>query len=245
MTIEQVLPRRLARLVTAEPDWDLVYAEELPRVFNFFRYRLGDCADTEDLTARTFEKAWQARHRYRSDVAGFATWLLTIARNIAIDHQRAAPALQAARCRGRRACPGRPTGAARGPAVRGGTARRAGRDVVAASARVDRDEVWRRHDQPCHRARDRIEREQCGNDSAPRGRIAARALVRNGNMSNEAWLHALRSDPSPLFKEQLHARLRGNEPGLSEGPRTGDETPARPLRQVTSIASAGRRSESR
>ena len=45
--------------------------------------------DAEDLTARTFEKAWRARRRYRRDVAGFATWLLVIARNVAIDHLRA------------------------------------------------------------------------------------------------------------------------------------------------------------
>ena len=89
MTFEQVLPQRLARWVTAEPDWDQVYVEQLPRVLSFFRYRLGDSADVEDLTARTFEKAWGARHRYRSDMAGFATWLLTIARNVAIDHLRA------------------------------------------------------------------------------------------------------------------------------------------------------------
>jgi RNA polymerase sigma-70 factor (ECF subfamily) len=88
MAFEQVLPT-LARWVTAEPDWEQVYAEQLPRVLNFFRYRLGDTADVEDLTARTFEKAWRARDRYRRDVAGFATWLLTIARNVAIDHLRA------------------------------------------------------------------------------------------------------------------------------------------------------------
>jgi RNA polymerase sigma-70 factor, ECF subfamily len=88
MAFEQVLPRRLARWVAAEPDWEQVYAEQLPRVLNFFRYRLGDTPDVEDLTARTFEKAWRARHRYRRDVAGFATWLLTIARNVAIDHLR-------------------------------------------------------------------------------------------------------------------------------------------------------------
>src|SRR5918912_3695439 len=87
--LEQVLPRRLARWVAAEPDWEHVYAEQLPRVLNFFRYRLGDTADVEDLTARTFEKAWRARHRYRRDLAGFSTWLLTIARNVAIDHLRA------------------------------------------------------------------------------------------------------------------------------------------------------------
>ncbi len=89
MAFEQVLPRRLARWVAAEPDWDQVYAEQLPRVLNFFRYRLGHMADAEDLTARTFEKAWRARHRYRRDLAGFSTWLLTIARNVAIDHLRA------------------------------------------------------------------------------------------------------------------------------------------------------------
>jgi RNA polymerase sigma-70 factor, ECF subfamily len=81
---------RLTRwLVSAEPDWDSVYAEELPRVYNFFRYRVNNPADAEDLTASTFEKAWVARHRYRRDLAGFSTWLLRIARNVAIDHFRA------------------------------------------------------------------------------------------------------------------------------------------------------------
>src|SRR5262249_28281452 len=35
-----------------------------------------------------FEKAWRERHRYRSDLANFTTWLFTIARNIATDHLR-------------------------------------------------------------------------------------------------------------------------------------------------------------
>jgi len=69
-------------------DWDALYEDALPRVYNFFRYRLGDGADAEDLTSITFEKAWRARHRYRHDRAGFTTWLLAIARNVAIDHHR-------------------------------------------------------------------------------------------------------------------------------------------------------------
>ena len=90
MAMEQALPGRLIRWMSAaEPDWDAVYAEQLPRVYNFFRYRFGLSVDAEDLTARTFEKAWRARHRYRRDVAGFATWLMAIARNVAIDHVRA------------------------------------------------------------------------------------------------------------------------------------------------------------
>ena len=84
------MPGRWARfLADAEPDWDAVYAAQLPRVYNFFRYRCGPGADVEDLTARTFEKAWRSRHRYRRDVASFGTWLLSIARNVAIDEFRA------------------------------------------------------------------------------------------------------------------------------------------------------------
>jgi RNA polymerase sigma-70 factor (ECF subfamily) len=89
MPIEQAMPGRLARWIsTAEPDWDAVYADQLPRVYNFFRYRFGAGADAEDLTARTFEKAWRARDRYRRDLGAFSTWLLSIARNVAADHLR-------------------------------------------------------------------------------------------------------------------------------------------------------------
>jgi hypothetical protein len=38
------------------------------------------------LTSRTFEKAWRARARYRRDLAGFSTWLFTIAKNVRIDY---------------------------------------------------------------------------------------------------------------------------------------------------------------
>jgi len=72
----------------APMDWEAVYAEQLPRVYNYFRYRMGNEAVAEDLTSRTFEKAWRERHRYRHDVAGVATWLLRIARNTAVDHLR-------------------------------------------------------------------------------------------------------------------------------------------------------------
>ena len=69
-------------------DWDAVYADQLPRIYNYFRFRLGSGAEVEDLTARTFEKAWSARARYRRDLAGFSTWLFRIAQNVGIDHLR-------------------------------------------------------------------------------------------------------------------------------------------------------------
>src|SRR5688572_32457457 len=90
MATEGAMPGRLMRwMAAAEPDWNAVYAEQLPRVYNFFRYRCGPGADVEELTSRTFEKAWRARHRYRRDLAAFGTWLLSIARNVAIDEFRA------------------------------------------------------------------------------------------------------------------------------------------------------------
>jgi RNA polymerase sigma-70 factor (ECF subfamily) len=90
MDIEGELPNRVLAFTAAdEPDWDAVYAAELPRVYNFFRYRFGNETLAEDLTSRTFEKAWRARRRYRRDLAAFSTWLLSIARNVAIDHHRA------------------------------------------------------------------------------------------------------------------------------------------------------------
>jgi RNA polymerase sigma-70 factor (ECF subfamily) len=69
-------------------DWDAVYREEMPRVFNYFRYRGFERATAEDLTSATFEKAWRARGRYRKDRAAVSTWLLAIARNVAIDQFR-------------------------------------------------------------------------------------------------------------------------------------------------------------
>ena len=90
MALDQTMPGRMAQWIsTAEPDWDAVYAEQLPRVYNFFRFRVGAGPVAEDLTSATFEKAWRARHRYRRDLASFSTWLLSIARNVGTDHLRA------------------------------------------------------------------------------------------------------------------------------------------------------------
>jgi RNA polymerase sigma-70 factor (ECF subfamily) len=69
-------------------NFEAVYQTELPRIYNFFRYRLGNDQIAEDLTAETFEKAWRHRERYRADLASFSTWLFIIARRIAADHFR-------------------------------------------------------------------------------------------------------------------------------------------------------------
>ena len=78
---------------TAEIDWEAVYMAEMPRIFNYFWYRMGDATIAEDLTATTFEKAWRARARYRSKRAAFSTWLYAIARNTCLWHRGQNPIL--------------------------------------------------------------------------------------------------------------------------------------------------------
>jgi RNA polymerase sigma-70 factor (ECF subfamily) len=83
-----------SRLITwfgkpvTEADFEELYRVELPRVYNFFRYRVGDGQLAEDLTSETFEKAWRNRVRYNRNLAAFSTWVFTIARRVAIDHYR-------------------------------------------------------------------------------------------------------------------------------------------------------------
>lgn len=89
MSLLQATPdRRMAWVSANELDWDALYSDQLPRIYNYFRFRIGRDADAEDLTARTFESAWRARERYRQDLAGFSTWLFTIAHNVAVDFLR-------------------------------------------------------------------------------------------------------------------------------------------------------------
>ena len=48
-----------ATVPAREADWDALYADQLPRIYNYFRFRVGHGAVAEDLTSATFEKAWR------------------------------------------------------------------------------------------------------------------------------------------------------------------------------------------
>jgi RNA polymerase sigma-70 factor (ECF subfamily) len=88
-TGETAMPTPFLRVSRSlEADWDPVYRELLPRIYNYFRYRVGPGPEAEDLTSETFVRAWQARERYRGDLGAFSTWLYTIAERLAIDHFR-------------------------------------------------------------------------------------------------------------------------------------------------------------
>ncbi len=72
----------------SQVDWEAIYNEQTPRLYNFFRYRTGDGEVAKDLTARTMMKAWRYRESYNSDIGAFSAWLFQIARNLASDHLR-------------------------------------------------------------------------------------------------------------------------------------------------------------
>lgn len=65
-----------------------MYNEHAWSVYGFLAYRLGDRQTTEDLTQATFERALRAWGRFDPRRGSERTWLLTIARNLLIDHHR-------------------------------------------------------------------------------------------------------------------------------------------------------------
>lgn len=67
-------------------DWDAVYHEVMPKIYNYFIYQTADEATAQDLTAQTFLKAWRYRHRYDHNLGAFGAWLFTIAKNNMADY---------------------------------------------------------------------------------------------------------------------------------------------------------------
>lgn len=88
MTIQNKVIQRIMAASDEEINWDSVVKDELPRLYNYFRYRLGDEGIAEDLTSVVLEKAWLKRQRYRRDRAAFSTWLFSIARNEVVGYLR-------------------------------------------------------------------------------------------------------------------------------------------------------------
>jgi RNA polymerase sigma-70 factor (ECF subfamily) len=65
-----------------------LYDHHVVRVYRHIYYLLGDTKETEDLTAQTFLKAWEAIGRYKERGAPFVAWLLRIAHNLTVSYLR-------------------------------------------------------------------------------------------------------------------------------------------------------------
>ena len=75
-------------LPAADDRFARFYDEQIWRVYGFFGYRLASREQAEDLTQVTFERALRAWRRFDERRASEATWVMTIARNLLIDHFR-------------------------------------------------------------------------------------------------------------------------------------------------------------
>lgn len=65
-----------------------IYSRHRDDVFRYLRSRCAEPDDALELTAVTFERALMAIARYTTRGAGLWAWLIRIARNAAIDHER-------------------------------------------------------------------------------------------------------------------------------------------------------------
>ena len=79
-----------------KPDFDLeeVYIKHVARIYNFFRYRVGNDQDAEDLTATTFAQAWRNQSAFNPDRGKAIAWLFGISRRRVSRHYRKKKALQ-------------------------------------------------------------------------------------------------------------------------------------------------------
>jgi len=77
------------RAISGDADaFGRLYDMYVDRVYRHVYYRVGNVADTEDLTQRVFTKAWQAINRYKRTASPLLAWLMTISHNLVVDFYR-------------------------------------------------------------------------------------------------------------------------------------------------------------
>ncbi len=65
-----------------------LYDIYIDRVYRHIYYKIGNKEDAEDLTQKTFLRAWDAIGKYRKTATPFIAWLLKISNNLVIDFYR-------------------------------------------------------------------------------------------------------------------------------------------------------------
>lgn len=67
-----------------------LYDQYVDKVYAFIYRRVNHQQNAEDLTSRTFIKAWENIDKFNSGKGAFSSWIFTIAKNNVIDHYRSA-----------------------------------------------------------------------------------------------------------------------------------------------------------
>ncbi|GAX88773.1 RNA polymerase [Effusibacillus lacus] len=75
-------------------EWESLYQEYGDDVYRFLMYFIGNRNDAEDLLNETFIKVFRNLHQF-DNRSGIKTWILSISRNVALDHIRKKERLKA------------------------------------------------------------------------------------------------------------------------------------------------------
>jgi RNA polymerase sigma-70 factor (ECF subfamily) len=73
-------------MLDSNDNFEAAYEAHAKSIYNFLFWRTRDVQLSEDLTSRTFEKAWTGRQGFRG--GSTKAWLHRIASNVLIDHWR-------------------------------------------------------------------------------------------------------------------------------------------------------------
>jgi RNA polymerase sigma-70 factor (ECF subfamily) len=88
-TIKHWLSRESKVSIVDNVDFTRMYAQNYMGVFRYVYGLSGEAQqDVEDITAETFMRAWNNRHRFSGTDQAALGWLLYIARNLVIDASR-------------------------------------------------------------------------------------------------------------------------------------------------------------
>ena len=83
---EQILVQ--ACLQGDEAAWETMVQSQSKRIFNLCLRFAGRRDEAEDLTQEIFVRIYRSLHSFRSDSGSFQCWVLSVARNLIIDHYR-------------------------------------------------------------------------------------------------------------------------------------------------------------
>ena len=72
-----------------DPDaFGLLYDEYVDQIFRYVYYKVGNFAESQDLTGQTFLKAFENIDSYEMRNVAFSSWLYRIAHNLVVDYFR-------------------------------------------------------------------------------------------------------------------------------------------------------------
>jgi RNA polymerase sigma-70 factor, ECF subfamily len=89
MATESTVRNLVKKAKGRDPEaFGLLYDEYVDQIFRYVYYKVGNFADSQDLTGQTFLKAFENVDSYEMRDVAFSSWLYRIAHNLVVDYFR-------------------------------------------------------------------------------------------------------------------------------------------------------------